>query len=341
MTRQPTFRETSMRKLDIGFWNYDRAEALRNGEVKIEGVEATFHGGRIVTDVFEAMVKDRAYDVSDLGLSYFLRTMDTEEAPFRLLPIPLLHMFRHSAIYINKTKGIDRPQNLNGKRIGELALYGHDAGVMPKGVLMDEFDFRPESCRWIIGGIDFPLKPIDWVPKPVPAGVEVTYAGAHDDLGEMLATGEIDALISADAPKCVLEKQPQVGRLFEDYETVERDYFRRTGIFPIMHMVSVKKEIAYDAELMRAIYKGFLDAKGAMANKLRKGMTFNNMTVMIPWLSHLMQENINLLGEDWWPYGVAKNRPAIDAFLRYHHEQGLSKRRWTVEEVFAPALLDS
>jgi hypothetical protein len=330
-----------MRQLDIAFWNYDRAQALRDGEVKIAGVDATFHNGRIVTDVFEAMVKDRAYDVSDLGLSYFLRTMDTDEAPFRLLPVPLLHMFRHSAIYINKTKGIARPEDLNGKRIGELALYGHDAGVMPKGMLSDEFGFRPESCRWVVGGIDFPLKPIDWVPKPVPAGVEVAYAGADEDLGEMLARGEIDALISADAPRCVLEKQPQVGRLFEDYEPVERDYFRRTGIFPIMHMVTVKKELAGDAELMRAVYQGFLDAKNAMADKLRRGMTFNNMTTMIPWLSHLMQENIDTLGADWWPYGIAANRPAIEAFLRYHFEQGLSKKRWTIEEVFVPALLDS
>ena len=330
-----------MTKLDIAFWNYDRAQALRDGEVKIEGVDATFHNGKIVTDVFEAMVKNRAYDVSDLGLSYFLRTMDYGDAPFRLLPVPLLHMFRHSAIYINKTKGIDRPEDLNGKRIGELALYGHDAGVMAKGMLSDEFGFRPESCRWIVGGIDFPLKPIDWVAKPVPDGVEVVYADADDDLGEMLAAGEIDALISADAPRCVLENQPQVGRLFEDYETVERDYFKRTGIFPIMHMVTVRKEIADNAELMRAVYEGFLEAKNAMAKKLLKGMTFNNMTTMIPWLSHLMQENIDTLGTDWWPYGLAKNRPAIEAFLRYHHEQGLSPKRWTIQEVFVPALLES
>lgn len=330
-----------MRKLDIAFWNYDRAQALRDGEVAIDGVDATFHNGRIVTDVFEAMVRDRAYDVSDLGLSYFLRTMDYADAPFRLLPVPLLHMFRHSAIYINRNAGIARPEDLNGKRIGELALYGHDAGVMPKGMLMDEFGFRPETCRWTVGGIDFPLKPIDWVAKPVPPGVEVQYAGADDDLGEMLAAGDLDALISADAPKCVLEGQPQVGRLFEDYEPVERDYYRRTGIFPIMHMVTVKKELADDAALMRAVYKGFLDAKNVAAEKLRRGMTFMNMTTMIPWLSQLIGENIATLGDDWWPYGIATNRPAIDAFLRYHHEQGLSPRRWTIEDVFVPALLDS
>jgi hypothetical protein len=329
------------RQLDIAFWNYDRIRALRDGDIRIDGVDAFFHSGRIVVDIFEQMVKNRAYDVSELGFTYFLRTMDEEDQPFRALPIFLARTFRHSAIYINTTKGIRRPQDLNGKRIGELALYGHDGGVMPKGMLTDEYGFRPETCRWVVGNIDFPMKPIDWLPRPVPAGVEVSYASGDDDLGKMLETGEIDALISADAPECVLAGRPNVGRLFEDYETVERDYFRRTGIFPIMHPVVIRKELADDAGLVRAIYDGFCAAKDAAASQLLRGMTFNNMTVMIPWLSHLIARDQELLGSDWWPYGVSANRKSIDAFLRHHHEQGLSKRRLSCADIFAPALLDT
>jgi 4,5-dihydroxyphthalate decarboxylase len=329
------------RKLDIAFWNYDRVQALRDGEVEIEGVDAAFHSGAIVVDIFEAMVKDRAYDVSELGLTYFLRTMDLDDPPFLLLPVFPVRAFRHSAIYINRSKGIGRPEDLNGKTVGEMALYGHDAGVMPKGMLADEFGFRPQTCRWVVGAIDFPLKPIDWLPRPVPAGVEVRYAGADADLGEMLAAGEIDALIAADAPKCVLENRSEVGRLFEDYEAVERDYFRRTRVFPIMHAVAVKKALAGEANLMRAVFDAFCVAKDAMAGKLVRGMTFNNMTVMLPWLSHLIQKNRESLGEDWWPYGIRANRAALDAFLRYHYEQGLSKRRWAIEELFVPSLLES
>lgn len=328
------------RKLDIAFWNYDRGRALRDGDVRIDGADATFHSGRIVVDIFKAMVKDRAYDVSELGLTYFLRMMD-HDAPFLALPIFLVRAFRHSAIYINTTKGIARPQDLNGKRIGELALYGHDAGIMPKGMLSDEFGFRPESCKWIVGGIDFPLQPIDWLPKPAPPGVDITYASADTDLGEMLEAGEIDALIAADAPKCVLAKRPNVGRLFEDYEAVERDYYRRTGIFPIMHLVAIKKELAGDRDLVRAVYKGFCDAKDHAAQQLVQGMTFNNMTVMIPWLSNLIARDRELLGNDWWPYGVAANRTALDAYLRYSHEQGLSKRRYAIEDIFVPSLLET
>ncbi len=328
------------RHLDIAFWNYDRAQALRDGTVRIEGVDATFHNGRIVTDVFEAMVKDRAYDVSDLGLSYFLRTMDFDDPPFLALPVFLLHMFRHSAIYVNKAS-VKKPQDLVGKRIGELAMYGHDAGVWPKGILSDEFGVRPEQSRWLIGGIDFPLKPIEWLPQPHPPGVEVVQAGADVDLGELLLSGGIDALISADAPKAVLDGSPAVGRLFENYVDVERDYFRRTGIFPIMHLVVVRKQLAVEEpEVVKAVYEGFKKAKAVCEENLVRGMTFNNMTVMVPWLSALMADNRALLGDDWWPYGIARNRATLDTFLRYHFEQGLSKRRMKIEEVFVPYLLE-
>jgi hypothetical protein len=178
--------------------------------------------------------------------------------------------------------------------------------------------------------------------SPVPDGVEVEWAGKEVDLGKMLEAGEIDALISADVPKCVLEKSPKVGRLFEDYEIVERDYYRRTGIFPIMHAVVVKRELAKDQpELVQAVYRGFCAAKTQMIEQYVKGMTFNNMTMMLPWLTKLIGDNRDVLGDDWWPYGITANRAAIDAVLRYHHEQGLTKHRFTIEDIFVPGLLDT
>jgi 4,5-dihydroxyphthalate decarboxylase len=328
--------------LDIAFWNYDRTRLLADGSVKIAGAEARFHSARIVPEIFRSMVRDRAYDAAELGMTYFLRTMDVENPPFLAIPVFLVRSFRHNAIYINKASGISRPQDLAGKRIGELALYGHDAGVMPKGILSDEYGVRPEQSRWIVGGIDFPMDPIDFVACPVPDGVEVEWASKDVDLGDMLERGEIDALISADAPRCVLEKSPRVGRLFEDYQVVERDYFRRTGIFPIMHAVVVTRELALERpNLVRAIYDGFCAAKDQMQAQYVRGMTFNNMTIMLPWLSKLIGDNRDLLGEDWWPYGVAANRAALDAVLRYHHEQGLTRRRFAIEDVFAPGLLDT
>ena len=330
------------RNLDIAFWNYDRTRLLAEGAVKIEGVDARFHSARIVPEIFEAMIRRRAYDVSELGMTYFLRTFENGASPFLAIPVFPVRSFRHGAIYINKASGIRRPQDLAGKRIGELALYGHDAGVMPKGILSDDFGVKPEQSRWIIGGIDFPMDPVDFVSHPAPEGVEVEWAGKDVDLGEMLERGEIDALISADVPKCVLEKSPKVGRLFADYEAVERDYYRRTGVFPIMHAVVVKRELAEEnPDLVKAVYRGFCAAKDQMAEQYVKGMTFNNMTVMLPWLTKLIGDDRELLGDDWWPYGVKANRAAIDAVLRYHHEQGLTARRFRIEDVFVPGLLDT
>ncbi len=327
-------------KLDIAFWNYDRTRALADGTVKIDGVDARFHTARIVPEIFGSMIRDRAYDVSELGLTYFLRTMDFDDPPFLAIPVFPNRAFRHSAVYVNKASGIRRPEDLAGKTVGELALYGHDAGVMPKGMLSEEYGVTPDQCRWIIGGIDFPMKPIDYVPQPHPGNVEVMWAAEGADLGEMLESGEIDALISADIPKCVLQKSPKVGQLFEQFAATERDYYRRTGIFPIMHTVVVKKQLVIERpDIVKAVYEGFCEAKDAMTGQLVHGMTFNNMATMVPWLSKLIGENRELLGDDWWPYGLEANRKALDTYLRYHFEQGLSKRRMTCEDIFVPALL--
>ena len=328
-------------KLDIAFWDYDRTRALADGTVKIAGVDASFHSARIVTELFEQMIRQRAFDVSELGMTYFLRALEVNPE-FFAIPVFPNRAFRHSAIYINRASGIGRPEDLAGKTIGELAMYGHDAGVMPKGILSDDYGVAPNQCRWVVGGIDFPLKPIDFVPQPYPADVEVSWAAPDDDLGRKLEAGEIDALISADIPECVLRRSPKVGRLFEDYEATEREYYRQSGIFPLMHTVVVREQIADEhPEAVKAVYRGFCAAKDATVEQLVRGMTFNNMAVMLPWLTKRIEEYRDVLGEDWWPYGIAANRTALDAILRYHHEQGLTRRRFTVEDIFVPYLLDT
>ncbi len=330
------------RRLEIAFADYDRTSALTSGAVTIDGVDTSFHTARIVTEIFDGMIRRRAYDVAELGWTYYLRTFADGASPFVAIPVFPNRAFRHGAIYVNKASGITRPEDLVGKRIGELALYGHDAGVMPKGILADEHGFRPEQNRWIVGGIDFPMDPVDFVAHPVPAGIEVEWADKDVELGEMLDCGEIDALISADIPRCVLEGSPRVGHLFQDYPAAERDYFRRTGIFPIMHTVVVTRELAErEPEVVKAVYRGFCEAKQQAAERYAKGMTFNNMNLMLPWLTKLVEDDRKLLGTDWWPYGIAANRAAIDAVLRYHHAQGLTPRRFSIEELFVPVLLDT
>jgi 4,5-dihydroxyphthalate decarboxylase len=327
-------------QIDIAFWNYDRTQALANGTVKVEGVETNFHTAKIITEIFEGMIRERKYDVSELGLSYFLRTFESNDPPFLAIPVFPNRCFRHSAIYINVESGIRTPEDLAGKTIGELAMYGHDAGVWPKGILSDEFGVRPEECRWIIGGLDWPLKPVDFVPKPHPANVIVEQTPEGTDLGDLLKRGEIDALISADVPKCFLEHSPKVAKLFPDSQKVEQDYVRRTRIFPIMHTVVMRKELTAERPtLAAALFEGFCKSKDLAVKQIEMGLIFNNLAVMVPWFTDLIQEDRRLMSEDWWPYGLAANRKAVDTFLRYHFEQGISSRLLTCEDIIVPELL--
>jgi hypothetical protein len=327
-------------KLDIAFWDYDRTRALADGTTKIEGVDAMYHSAPIVTEIFERMIGERKFDVSELGMTYFLRTFEGDDSPFIAIPVFPNRAFRHSGIYVNRASGIHKPEDLNGKTVGELALYSHDAGIMAKGMLSDEYGFKPETCRWVISGLDWPLKPIDFVPHTHPDNVQVTEVPREKELGAMLEAGEIDALISADVPKCILENSPKVARLFPDYKAVEREYYRRTGIFPIMHTVVIRKDLlAQHPGLVKTVYSGFCDAKKVAVEKIKHGLIFNSMGTMIPWLNDLLDTDRDVLGDDWWPYGIGANRKAIDAILRYHFEQGITKRQFRCEDIFVPELL--
>jgi hypothetical protein len=252
-------------QIDIGFHDYGHVRPLIDGTVGIEGVDATFHTERIVSDIFERMVRHREFGVSELGLTFYLRTLDLEDPPFIALPVFLVRQFRHSAIFVNTSSGIDSPHDLAGKTVGEFATYGHDAGVNAKGMLSDEFGVTPDQCRWVMGGFDWPLA----------------------------------------------------------------------------HTVVIRCDLAAARPgLAESVYQAFCEAKDLAMQQYRTGRIFNHMDVMMPWISGLYDDNLSLFGEDRWPYGVAANRTAVDAFLRWHHEQGLSKRRLTCEDIFAAELMN-
>lgn len=327
-------------KLRIAVYTYEHTEALLDGRVPIDGVDTTLESATLVSDIFRRMVEGR-YDVAEYGLTYFLRTFDLDDSPFLALPIFPNRNFRHSSVFINTEAAIEKPQDLAGKTIGEFAMFGHDPGVWIKGIFSDEYGLTPDQSRWVIGGTDHPIPAFDWVPQPVPDGVDVRHTAGGETLGAMLESGEIDALISVDVPQALLNGSTKIARLFPDYETVERDYYRRTGIFPQMHVVAVPREMATRTELMTSVYRAFCQSKEIAQQKYRHGALKQHMGVITPWFSKHFEENRALLGEDWWPYGLDANRTAVDTFLRYHHEQGLSRRLLTSEDIFVPALLDT
>ncbi|MBO4254231.1 4,5-dihydroxyphthalate decarboxylase [Streptomyces griseorubiginosus] len=327
-------------ELTIGAYRYEHTEALFDGRVQIDGVDATLETEPLVSDVFRHMLEGR-YDIAELGLTYFLRTFEGDDAPFMALPIFPNRNFRHSAVFVNTEAGIDKPQDLAGKTLGEFALFGHDAGVWAKGILSDEYGVGVEQCRWVIGGTNHPLPAFDWLPQPVPDGVRVRHAGDGQSLGAMLESGEIDALISVDVPQAMVRGSTKIARLFPDYENVERDYYRRTGIFPPMHIVAVRKDLVHRPEDLRSVYRAFVEAKELAQRKYLEDAPKQHMSLVTPWFSSLFEHNRGLLGEDWWPYGLRANRRAVDTFLRYHHEQGLSKRLLTSRDIVVPDFLDT
>jgi hypothetical protein len=327
--------------LTIGCFEYDTTRSLFDGSVTVDGVDVTMESAATLPELFARLIRAGEFDVAELGLTFYLRLQETG-LPYVALPIFPNRVFRHSCVFVNPHSGITKPGDLVGKTIGEFGIYGQDSGVWAKGILADEYGFKPEASRWVIGGLEYPASPFDFIPHPHPDEVEVTAAPEGKTLNSMLETGEIDALFSANVHQCVLDGSPNVTRLFPDFEMLERDYYRRTGIFPIMHTVVIRKDLLRERPgLAHQVYRAFSQAKDASADRYRRNRRLFQVQTMVPWMHALIERNVEELPEDWWPYGISANRAALDAYLRYHYEQGLSPRRWAIEDLFDPDLLDT
>ena len=325
--------------INLACWNYDRTRALMDGTVRAEGIDLTYND-LFVADTFQRMVKDREFDASELGLTFYLASLDLPEPPFIALPVFPLRFFRHAAIFVNTKSGIRTPQDLVGRRVGELFTYGHDAGIWAKGILSDDYGVGADSYSYHVGGIDRFVPAWDWFPAKPPAHVSVQQLGPGQSLDAMLEAGEIDALFSAIMPPSLLRGSPNVRRLFEDYPAVERDYFRRTGIFPIMHTFVVRRDVYQrNPWVAQSLYRAFKEAKRQALLQYELGDAFMHGFFMMPWFTALRDENRRMLGEDPYPYGVEPNRKTLETFLRYHHEQGLTRRLYKPEEIFAAETL--
>lgn len=325
-------------KLSLACWNYDRTRALVDGSVKPEGIELSIQVAQQVGEIMEQVITTPDFDVCELGLTYYLRSIELLGAPFIAIPVFPNRIFRHAAIFVNCNSGIAAPADLRGRNVGELHRYGHDAGIWAKGVLSDEYGVPADSMTHYVGGMDKPAPEPDWAPFDPPAKPAIHRLGPQQALDPMLASGEIDALFSAWVPPS-FGKTPSVARLFPDYEAVERDYYRRTKIFPIMHAIVIRRAV-YEQNrwIARALVAAFQQAKDVAARHYGMAARFFGAPFMVPWLAALLEENRALMGDDPWPYGIEPNRKTLETYLRYHHEQGLS-RRFTIDEIFAPETL--
>jgi 4,5-dihydroxyphthalate decarboxylase len=322
-------------RLSLACWNYDRTRALLEGSVQPDGIELVYLN-MPVEETFFRMLRNREFDVAELSLSSYTVSLFKEPKPFIAIPVWPSRFFRHSSIYINTQSGVREPKDLVGKRIGN-PEYQMTAPVWIRGLLQDEYGVRVDSVAYVTGGEEEPGRD-EKLKLDLPPNLRVQPIGPTQTLSQMLAEGEIAALQTARMPSTYLTRPDRVRRLFENYPEAEKDYFRRTRIFPIMHTVAIRREL-YEAHpwIAMSLYKAFAAAQKLAYEDLYQTAA---LKTMLPWLTAHVEEARRELGEDFWPYGFHDNRHVLDTFLRYHYEQGLSKRRLAPEELFAPETME-
>lgn len=310
---------------------YDRMLPLHTGEVSPEGIDLDFVISDSPRDLFDTVARGGGFDVAEMSSSEYVTRFDAGRCPLVALPVFPSRVFRHSFVTVNRTRGIEKPQDLEGKRVG-IQMYTQTAAVWIRGLLRHDYGVDLDSIQWIQGGTDEAGRHgnPDVMPLLKPARVEENRSGKS--LDEMLQDGAIDALVSARTPRS-LGANPDVRRLFPDFRAVELDYYRRTGIFPIMHLVVIRRD-TYDAHpfTARSLYRAFVAAKDRAVARMRsRGGT---LPYMLPWMKAEVEAMAGIFGDDPWPYGVAPNRTTLEALVAYLHDQDMISRKIPIEDLF-------
>ena len=323
-------------RLALSCWGYDRMRALADGRVQPEGIDLNFLD-LPVEETFFRMLRNGEFDVAELSLSSYTVSLFREPRPFVAIPVFPSRMFRHSCIFVSTKSGIREPQDLAGKRVGTVE-YQMTAPVWIRGILQDEFGVKVESCEYFTGGMEEPGRH-EKLKLDLPSEIRVHHIGAEKTLSQMLAAGEIDALESPRMPSTLHSQPDKVKRLFENYVEVERAYYRKTKIFPIMHTIAIRRDV-YEQNpwIAMSLYKAFAQSQKIAYEELYETAA---LRTMLPWMIAEIEEVRRDMGHDWWPYGYDINRATLDTFLRYHHEQGLSKKRLEAKDLFAPESLEA
>jgi len=300
---------------------YDRTLALRDGSVQPEGIELNYIASQ-PPDIFWRMLQFNEFEISEMSLSNYVTLVGAEKAPFIAIPAFPSRVFRHGYFFINTEKGIKTPADLKGKR-GGVPEYTMTAAVYMRGLLQHEYGVKPSDVEWVQGRADR-------LGRKLPADIRLTQAPAGAELGDLLERGEIDFMMTANNPLAFR-------RLFPDYPEVEKDYYRRTKIYPIMHTVVIRNDV-YERNpwVALSMYKALCRAKDHAYHLLAD---MGSPKVSSAWLQPLLEEERAIFGPDWFAYGIEPNRPSIEALLQYTHEHGLTDRRVKLEELFAPSTM--
>jgi 4,5-dihydroxyphthalate decarboxylase len=327
-------------EITIATWDYDRVRPITDGRVKVEGCDINFIKVS-PEECFHRAWYHQDFDVTEIGLSgYIIGTSRGHglggASPYIGIPVFLSRSFRCSGIYIRTDRGIARPQDLKGKKVG-VPEYQITAAVWSRGFLSDEYGVRAEDLIWMQGGMDDPGRQDKW-PNNLPDGFPLHHLTGGQTINAMLASGELDAFIGPRTPKTYRDGKPPIRRLFEDFETVEKDYYRRSHIFPIMHPLGIRREL-YEKHpwLALNLYQAFSEAK-----RISQAEFFETAALKIglPWIVSAALSTQEVMGPDVFPYGVKASLPTLQAAIRYSMEQYMAVRPVTIEELFPANTLD-
>jgi 4,5-dihydroxyphthalate decarboxylase len=315
-------------RLNFACGPYDRTQALRDGTIQPDGIELNYLALQ-PAEIFWRMLQFKEFDASEMSLSNYTTLVSEGNPPFVAVPAFPSRVFRHGYFFINTSKGITSGADLKGKR-GGVPEYSMTAAVYMRGLMQHEFGVKPSDVEWVQGRADR-------LGRKLPSDVRLTQAPAGTELGDLLERGEIDFLITANNPLSFRRGAKNVRRLFPNYAEMEKDYYRRTKIYPIMHTVVIRREIyERDPWVAVSLYKAMCEAKERCYRLLLEA---GAPKASFAWLQPMIEEEQAIIGRDWYPYGIAQNKPSIEALLQYTHEQGLSTRRLTIEELFVPSTL--
>ena len=321
--------------LTLAIGDYDHVRDLADGSVPVDGVELTVL--RLpVEEMFYRFIVHGEFDVSEVSLAKMAAFAAQNDRRFVPLPVFPSRVFRHSSIYVRSDAGIERPEDLAGKRVG-VPEWAQTAAVYSRGILAHEYGVDLASIAWHQAGVNQAGRR-EKVALELPPGFRLTVV-ADRSLSDMLVAGELDAVLSARPPAPFLTGDPRVRRLFADYRPVELAYARKTGIFPIMHVVAMRRAVyERDRWLAMSLYKAFDQAR---RRSLERAAEIAASLFPLPWVSDELRIARELFGDDPWPYGVQANRTTLEAFLQYAHEQGVCRRRLNSESLFPPEVMET
>ncbi len=321
--------------LSVAVGDYDRTRALIDGSVAIDGVDPVYMP-LVPEEIFFRAFRAAEFDICELSLSSYAIKTAQGDCPYIAVPAFVSRAFRHNAVYV-RTDRIKKPADLKGKKVG-VPEYQLTANVWARAFLDDDYGVKPADIHWIRGGIAQQGRPEKLTVK-LPADVRLDNAPEGATISALLEAGEIDGFIAPRPPSRIEKGHPHIGWLFPDPVAVAKDYFKRTGLFPIMHVLGIRRALAEQHRwLPGAVLKAFEQARQLAVAELADTTVAK---VTLPFVEEMLRDARAFMGEDFWSYGVAPNRKVLDYFLGQHHGQGLSSRRLSVDELFHPATYET